>query len=72
MNKPLQQIVTIFTNGTLMSQNHIDRLRENFPQRVELTLYSHDPKIHDGITKLKGSWEKTLNTAKYIKQKVFL
>lgn len=60
---------TIFTNGTLMSRDDIDRLKDNFPQRIELTLYSHDPKIHDSITKLKGSWEKTLNTAKYIKQK---
>ena len=58
---------TIFTNGTLMKEKDIEKIKDLYPQRIELSLYSHDPEIHDGITRLKGSWEKTINIAKYIK-----
>ena len=55
--------VTVFTNGTLLDEAKIDRLAALYPHRVELTLYSTAQK-HDAITRLKGSFDKTLAAAK--------
>lgn len=61
--------LTIFTNGTLLGDNEIDKLANYYPSRIELSLYSHKPEAHDKITRLKGSWEKTVKTALKIKKK---
>lgn len=55
--------VTIFTNGTLLDADRIERLASMFPHRVELTLYSTREK-HDAITRLKGSFDKTVAAAR--------
>jgi len=59
--------VTIFTNGTLFDDDQIDRISKNYPHRVELSLYSPRPEIHDKITRLKGSFEKTKLAAQKFK-----
>lgn len=63
--------LTIFTNGTLLGDNEIDKLANYYPSRIELSLYSHKPEAHDKITRLKGSWEKTVKTALKIKKKKY-
>ena len=55
--------VTVFTNGTLLDDAAIDRLADAFPHRVELTLYATREK-HDDITRLKGSFDKTVAAAR--------
>lgn len=55
--------VTVFTNGTLLDEDRIDRLAALYPHRVELTLYSEREK-HDQITRLKGSFDKTVAAAR--------
>lgn len=55
--------VTVFTNGTLLEPDQIDRLAALFPHRVELSLYSHLPENHDAVTRLPGSFAKTVQAA---------
>ena len=61
--------VTIFTNGTLFDDADLDRLASCYPHRVELSLYSPQPEKHDEITRLRGSFEKTRQTAAALQAK---
>ena len=61
---------TIFTNGTLINEDQIQKLKNYYPYRVELSVYSHIPEKHDNITRLKNSWNKTMNTALKLKKMV--
>lgn len=51
--------VEIYTNGTLITDQHIRRI-EKLGISLAVTLYSSDPSIHDQITQVKGSHAKTL------------
>lgn len=49
----------IFTNG----QNLIgkeERLASYYPRLVGVSIYSSDPAVHDYITRIPGSWEKSM------------
>lgn len=52
----------IFTNGQSIVKN-ADRLAWYYPRLVGLSIYSAIPEIHDRITRVKGSFEKTLSVA---------
>ncbi len=49
----------IFTNG-LRIVNDVERLARYYPRLVGVSLYSGDADVHDGITRVKGSWEKSM------------
>ncbi len=55
------QIIEIFTNGTLIPKDWFGYLAQN-NIRMALSIYSYDEKIHDSITKVKGSWQRTNQT----------
>ncbi|SHI82082.1 radical SAM protein [Fibrobacter sp. UWP2] len=63
--------VTLFTNGTLMSDKDVQFLAKfkNNPhfKEVQISLYSLQPEIHDAITGFKGSCEKSLKTISALK-----
>lgn len=50
----------IFTNG-LGIVNKVERLAKYYPRLVGISLYSNLPEIHDSITTVSGSYEKTLS-----------
>lgn len=56
--------VTIFTNGTLINNTIVDKLRILYVQEVHISLYGSKNIIHDKITTVKGSFEKSLNAIK--------
>lgn len=58
--------VKIFTNGLTMSRELANRLGELAVQEVQISLYSHRAEVHDGITRVPGSWERTVNGARYL------
>lgn len=41
----------IFTNGLLLDDDRLDRLCSYWPQSVSVSIYSHDPEVHDKITR---------------------
>jgi len=58
--KKLHLNMLILSNLTLCDEKKVELLKEIDPQFVNVSLYSMDPAIHDGITTLAGSWKKTM------------
>jgi radical SAM protein with 4Fe4S-binding SPASM domain len=53
-------LVTVFTNGTLVSERIIALFRELPPRLVEISLYGAGAATHDRITGVPGSFEKAM------------
>jgi radical SAM protein with 4Fe4S-binding SPASM domain len=58
--------MTIFTSGTLLNEKKIDALAEIAPRSVEISLYSHDPKVHDNFTQIPGSHAKSVRALRML------
>lgn len=52
---------TLFTNGTLFNEKLFETIINNNIS-VKFSLYGHNEKIHDNITKVNGSFNKLINT----------
>jgi radical SAM protein with 4Fe4S-binding SPASM domain len=52
--------VSLKTNALLVTRQRAARLRELGVRRVQISVYSEEPTVHDAITKVKGSLERTL------------
>ena len=50
----------VLSNLTLCDEKVIKVLKETDPQFVNVSLYSMNPYEHDAITKVQGSWSKTM------------
>jgi len=61
----LKFAISVYTNGQALHANPdlYKRLRNTYPQYVGLSIYSTIPEVHDGITRRKGSCEKTKEVA---------
>lgn len=51
--------VNVLSNLTLLNDEHIEEMKKNRLLGVQVSLYSMNADIHDGITRMKGSLEKT-------------
>lgn len=51
--------VTILSNLISLKDEHIPILKEANLSLIQTSLYSMDPEVHDSITTVKGSWQKT-------------
>ena len=58
--------VRIFTNGTVIDENIAKDLKSLHVHDVHISIYSNDPKIHDHITRLPGSFERSLRAIKLL------
>lgn len=63
--------VHIFSNGQTLYDNPelLNRLIELYPFNVGLSLYSLDKNIHEQITTVKGSFNKTIGVIKNLREK---
>lgn len=52
-------IISILSNLISLKDDHIPILKETNVSLIQVSLYSMDPEIHDTITTVKGSFEKT-------------
>jgi radical SAM protein with 4Fe4S-binding SPASM domain len=52
--------VKIKTNGILINERAAARIRELGVRSVQISIYSHLPDVHDAITKVPGSLERSL------------
>lgn len=57
--RELDLSVNVLTNLTLLSDAVIEEMKKNPLLCVQTSIYSMDASIHDSITKVKGSFEKT-------------
>lgn len=51
--------IDIFTNGISVYKD-VDRLARYYPRTIGISLYSNNSFVHDYITRVKGSYEKTI------------
>lgn len=61
--------IRIFTNGTLVSEELADEIKDLNPYAVEISVYGKDSKTHDSITKVSGSFHKSIGAIKLLKQR---
>jgi len=57
----------IKTNGVMIGGKEARRLRELGVEQVQLSVYSHRPEVHDAITKLPGSLNRTVEAIRRLK-----
>ncbi|HEX2947102.1 MAG TPA: radical SAM protein [Clostridia bacterium] len=57
-------VTRINTNGFLLTPELAGELRDASLDGIQITLYSHDPKIHDELVGRQGAWEKTVTGIK--------
>lgn len=53
--------IKIGTNGTLLTKKEIETLFEIKPVDVNISIYSTDPSIHDLVTGVKGSFQRSMS-----------
>ncbi len=64
--RELDLSVNVLTNLTLLTDDILDEMAKNSLLSVQTSIYSLNPIVHDGITKLPGSLEKTITGLKKI------
>jgi len=60
---------SIYTNGTLITDRHIDYIRKNrqYISLVQFSVYSHIPEVHDAYVGIPGAFEKILDTSRRLR-----
>ena len=59
--------VKLKTNAVMIREAEAQRIRELGVEQVQISVYSHRPEVHDGITRLPGSLKKTLRAIAFLK-----
>ncbi|MFL6301267.1 MAG: radical SAM/SPASM domain-containing protein [Terriglobales bacterium] len=59
--------VKVKTNGLLIGEKEAQRLQELGVENVQISVYSHRPEVHDAITKVKGSLERTKKAVRFLR-----
>jgi radical SAM protein with 4Fe4S-binding SPASM domain len=54
--RKLGLLVTIFTNGTMVTEKIADRLAQCPPYNIEITLYGFSQETYEKVTGVAGSW----------------
>jgi len=60
--------IKIITNGTLITPPEAKRLKELSISEIGVSLYGVSSSVHDRITQIKGSFDKTLSAIKSLKK----
>jgi radical SAM protein with 4Fe4S-binding SPASM domain len=59
--------VRLKTNGTLLRERDAKRLHDLGVEQVQVSIYSHRPEAHDGITRIPGSLERSVQGIRLLK-----
>lgn len=59
--------VKVKTNAVMIRETEAARLRDLGVEQVQISVYSHRPEIHDSITKLPGSLERTVRAIRFLR-----
>lgn len=65
----LGMAVNIYTNGLKLDEANINKLCDLWPSTVSFSIYSHVPKVHDDITRVPGSFDKTVTALKAMNER---
>lgn len=61
--------IRIFTNGTLIDEKVVDKIKDLNPLSVEISIYGPNSKLHDGITNVPGSFDMSVKAIRLLKEK---
>lgn len=56
-------VFDVFTNGQRIV-NDVERLADYYPRLVGVSIYSGKPEVHDYITRIRGSWERSMSVVR--------
>ena len=59
--KELNLNMIVFSNLTLCDEKMVAAMREVDPQFINVSLYAMIPEVHDAITRIPGSWQRTMD-----------
>jgi radical SAM protein with 4Fe4S-binding SPASM domain len=59
--------ISLKTNALLITPARAQRLKSLGVRKIQVSIYSGDPAIHDGITLVPGSLERSLEAIRYVK-----
>jgi radical SAM protein with 4Fe4S-binding SPASM domain len=61
--------VRLKTNGILIGEREADRFAELGVREVNISIYSHLPEAHDAVTKIAGSFARSIEAVKRLKSR---
>lgn len=67
--RKLHFLLTISTNATSINEEIADKLAELNISKINITVFSRDPKKHDNITQVPGSYQKTIQAIKILRNR---
>ena len=59
--------IKLKTNAILLGEREADRIRDLGIRSVQVSVYSHRPEVHDGITKVPGSLHRSLAAIRFLR-----
>jgi radical SAM protein with 4Fe4S-binding SPASM domain len=59
--------VKLKTNAILIREREAERIRALGVDSIQVSIYSHRPKVHDAITKVPGSLKRSLDAIRFLK-----
>ena len=62
-----QFCVKLKTNAIMIHEREAARIREIGVESVQISIYSHRPEVHDAITLVPGSLQRSLDAARFLK-----
>ncbi len=62
----LEFCVKIKTNALMIGEKEADRMQDLAVNSVQVSIYSHRPEVHDAITKLPGSLERSIAGIRFL------
>src|SRR5271165_5425648 len=65
--RDLSFCVKLKTNAVLIREAQAARLRDLGVESIQVSIYSHRPEVHDAITKVKGSLQRSINAIRFLK-----
>lgn len=60
--------INLKTNGVMVDAAKAAQLAELGVRRIQVSVYSDDPAIHDGITLVRGSFARTIQAIRFLKE----
>src|ERR1700684_1839625 len=58
--------ISLKTNALLIDAERAQKLRELSVRKIQISIYSAQPEVHDAITKVRGSLERTLTAIRFL------
>jgi len=59
--------IKLKTNAILIREKEAERLRSLGVHSIQISIYSHRPEVHDSITKIRGSLERSLKAIRFLR-----